>query len=157
MPVALMNGTVDAISIFDPFAFMAEDQMGDTVITFTNEQGYSELYVIDAPESIKENPRTIQKFLQSLLTAEEFMKKNPEQAKSIVMQYTKLDKKILDNIWDSFDFRVALTPNLLEYWQREAEWAKDTGKVTPDTAIPDFRDIIFDEPLKNLKPSAVEI
>ncbi len=157
MPAALVSGTVDAISIFDPYAFIAEQLMGDMGETFTEEAGYSELYIIDAPESIKENPSTIQKFLKSLINAEKFIEEYPEESKAIVMQYTKLDKKILDNIWNNFDFRVTLTNTLLETWQREAEWAKDTGKVTTDTPMPNFRDIIFDGPLKQIAPGAVEL
>ena len=43
MPAALSNGSVDAISIFDPFAFIAEKQGGDKVITFSDADLYSEL------------------------------------------------------------------------------------------------------------------
>ena len=64
---------------------------------------------------------------------------------------------IIDTIWNNFDFRVALTPNLLELWNQEAQWAKDTGKVTGETAIPNFRNIIFSDPLKKISPFAVEL
>jgi hypothetical protein len=73
------------------------------------------------------------------------------------MKYTLLDKETVDGIWSSFDFRIALTPQLLDYLNREAQWAKDTGKVKPETATPNFRDIIFDAPLKNISSSAVEL
>ena len=73
------------------------------------------------------------------------------------MKYTKLDKDTINGIWSSFDFRVALTPQLLEYLNREAQWAKDVGKVTKDTTIPSFNNMIFDTPLKKISPSAVGI
>ena len=157
MPAALISGSVDAIAIFDPFAFIAEKQLGDKAITFTDESVYSELYVIEAKESAKQDPATLEKLLKGLVEAEKFTKDNPEEAKAVVMQYTKLDKETVDGIWDSFDFRIALTSQLLEYLNREAQWAKDTGKVKPETATPNFRDIIFDAPLKKVAPSAVEL
>ena len=92
-----------------------------------------------------------------MIEAEKFTKNNPEEAKTIVIKYTKLDKETVNGIWNSFDFRIALTPQLLEYLNREAQWAKDSGKVTKETVVPNFRDIIFDAPLKKISSSAVEI
>lgn len=157
MPAALVSGGVDAIAIFDPFAFIAEKQLGDKAIIFTDESIYSELYVIEAKESVKEDSATLEKLLKGLIAAEQFTKNSPEEAKAIVMKYTKLDNETMDGIWNSFDFRIALTPQLLQYLNREAQWAKDTGKVKNDTATPNFRDIIFYAPLKKIAPSAVEL
>lgn len=157
MPAALTSGSVDAIAIFDPFAFIAEKQLGDKASTFTDGSVYSELYVIEAKESVKQDPATLERLLKGLLEAEKFTKDNPEEAKTVVMKYTKLDKATVDGIWSSFDFRIVLTPHLLDYFNREVQWAKDTGKVKPGTAIPNFRDIIFDAPLKTVSPSAVEL
>lgn len=157
MPAALISGSVDAIAIFDPFAFIAEKQLGDKSTTFTDESIYSELYVIEAKESVKQDSTTLEKLLKGLIEAEKFTKNNPEEAKTIVIKYTKLDKETVNGIWNSFDFRIALTPQLLEYLNREAQWAKDSGKVTKETVVPNFRDIIFDAPLKKISSSAVEI
>ncbi len=157
MPAALVSGGGDAIAIFDPFSFIAEKQLGDKTNTFTDESVYSELYVIEAKESIRQDPTTLEKLLKGLIAAEKFTKDTPEEAKAVVIQYTKLDKETVDGIWNNFDFRIALTPQLLEYLNREAQWAKDTGKVKPETATPNFRDIIFDAPLKKISPSAVEL
>ena len=157
MPAALISGSVDAIAIFDPFAYISEKQLGNKSITFTDESIYSELYVIAARQSVKEDSRNLEKVLKGLVEAENFVKTNPEEAKDIVMKYTKLDKDTINGIWSSFDFRVALTPQLLEYLNREAQWAKDVGKVTKDTTIPSFNNMIFDTPLKKISPSAVGI
>ncbi len=157
IPAALISGSVDAIAIFDPFAFIAEKQLGDKSITFTDESVYSELYVIEAKQSVKQDSATLEKLLKGLVAAEKFVKDNPEEAKTIVIRYTKLDKETIDRIWNSFDFRIALTPQLLEYWNREAQWAKDSGKVKPETVTPNFRDIIFEAPLKKVSSSAVEL
>ncbi|MEK7069080.1 MAG: ABC transporter substrate-binding protein, partial [Patescibacteria group bacterium] len=157
MPAALISGSVDAIAIFDPFAFIAEKQMGDKAITFTDESVCSELYVIEAKESVTQDYTALEKLLKGLLEAEKYTKNKPEEAKAVVMKYTKLDKETIDGIWGSFDFRIALTPQLLEYLDREAQWARDTGKVKSDTPTPNFRDIIFDAPLKKIVPASVEL
>ncbi len=157
MPATLISGSVDAIAIFDPFAFIAEKQLGDKAITFTDDSIYSELYVIEAKESVKQDSVLLEKLLRGLIEAEKFTKNNPEEAKAIVAKYTKLDRETVEGIWNSFDFRITLTPQLLGYLEREAQWAKDVGKVKAETIIPNFRDVIFDTPLKKVSASAVEL
>src|SRR3989338_5228322 len=48
MPVSLASGSVDAIAIFEPFAFFAEHKLGDNVISFGNENLYTEFYILSA-------------------------------------------------------------------------------------------------------------
>lgn len=156
MPAALASGSVDAISIFEPFAHFAEQQLGEDGITFTGDNLPSEIYVLDAHVSVKQDFKNLEKILMGLNEAERYIKDNPEEAKQIVIKYTKLDKDTLDTIWNNYEFEIALTTELIELWNKEARWAKDTGKVTTDTIIPNFEDVIFAEPLRNIKPEAVE-
>lgn len=157
MPATLVSKSVDAVAIFDPVAYVAETQLADKSITFTDPSIYSEVYIIEAKESVKQDSVILSKVLKALTDAETFTKQNSEDAKAVVVSYTKLSKEIVDHIWSSFDFSVALTPQLLDYWNREAKWAQDTSKVAKDTVIPNFQDMLFDAPLKKISPSAVEI
>lgn len=153
MPAALSSGSVDAISIFDPFAFKAERILGDKAVTFRNPNIYSELYVINVQPKVKENKdeqKKIESLLKALIEAEKFTAQNPEEANAIVMKYTKLDNETINAVWNSFDFKVVLTPQLLEFWNREVEWAKATDKAKNDVVAPNFHEIIFDEPLRKI-------
>lgn len=158
MPAALSNGSVDAISIFDPFAFIAERQMGGGGVTFADPDIYSELYVITASqEMVDQNSEMVEKLLRALVKAEQFIKDNPEQAKDIVVKYTKQDRAVVDGIWGNFVFAPALNKLLLDYQNQEAAWAKEKGTVPANTALPDFRRNIQAEPLRHVKPSAVQL
>lgn len=157
MPAALAAGSVDAIAIFDPFAFIAEKQLGADGVTFTDGTVYSELYVLEAHEDTRKNPEEVTKLLNALIAAEDFTRASPEKAKEIVVRYTKLDAATVDGIWKSFDFRIALTPQLTEYWNREVEWAKKTGKASADTPVPDFSSLLLIDPLKRIDASRVEL
>lgn len=158
MPAALETGSVDAISIFDPFAFIAEKRLGDKVVTFADAALYSEFYVLNArPEQTEKSPEVIEAILRAFVTAGDFIEKNPDESKQIMQKYTKLDRDVIDGIWQNFAFRPALVQKLLEYWHAQAIWAKDTKKVTPDTQIPNFRTIVDDRFLKKVKPEAVKL
>jgi ABC-type nitrate/sulfonate/bicarbonate transport system substrate-binding protein len=159
MPAALESGTVDAVAIFDPFAFIAERRLGVQGVTFKDETIYSELYVMNASSlQVAKQPEVIEKILRALLKASDFIRENPEDAKKIVQNYTKLDKEVIDGIWGSFVFKPALTKQLINYWEAETTWAKETGKVDTKTLMPDFRKQVIDATfLQKIAPNTVQL
>ena len=109
MPVALQSKTVDAIAIFEPFAYFAEQKLGNQSITFKDDNLYSELYVLSAKrEWVNANPETVEKILEALVRASEFIQKNPEESKLILMKYTKFEKATVDGIWNNFVYKPVL-------------------------------------------------
>jgi NitT/TauT family transport system substrate-binding protein len=158
MPAALEARSVDAISIFDPFAFIAEKRMGDKVLTFTDLSLYSEFYVLNArPDQVEKSPEVIEALIKGLVRAATYIAEHPEEAKQILQRYTKLDRDVIDGIWANFIFKPALVQKLIDYWNAQAIWARDTAKVTPDTKVPDFRKVVDDRFLKRVKPDAVKL
>jgi hypothetical protein len=75
----------------------------------------------------------------------------------VMQRYTKLDPDVIDGIWGEFVFQPALTQSLIDDWNAEAVWAKETGKVPPTTVIPDFRSIVVDRFLRSVQPSSVTL
>ena len=137
MPAAILAGSVDAISVFDPFAFVAEKRLGYQGITFADPSLYSEFYVLVAsPKQIEKDAKTIEALIKGLQRAGEFIAKDPEASKEIMRRYTKLDRDVIDGIWANFVFKPALTPELLKVWEAEAAWAKETKKVPADSPTP---------------------
>ncbi len=158
MPASLATHSVDAISIFDPFAFIAEKKLGDQAVTYTAPDLYSELYVLDAkPEQIEKSPEVIEALLTALVQAEGFIAQNPDKAKQIMQRYTKLDTDVVEGIWQNFSFKTALDQKLIDYWNAEAIWARETAKVTPGTKIPDFKGFVASEFLKKVHGTAVKL
>jgi NitT/TauT family transport system substrate-binding protein len=158
MPAALLSGSVDAISIFDPFAFIAEKQLGDKGITFADPSLYSELYVLVGPDSLRnQDPDVSVRVLKALVKAEELIRTRPDDAKRVVAGYTKLERDILDGIWKNFVFAAALTPNLLAYQEAEARWAVEQGTVPASSRMPDFKQYLWEDPLRAARPDAIRL
>ncbi len=159
MPIALANGDVDGVAIHEPFAHLAIQKTGeDKVFAVKSDDLYSETLVLTANTNwVSQNEETVEKFLRALKKAEDFIKKNPEESMDIVSSFTKLDKETLRSIWPNLTLSLNLDKKLVPTMQKEAQWAKDTGKIKNETAIPNFRDNIFEAPLKKVSPSAVEL
>jgi len=158
-PLALANGSVDGIAIYEPYAHFAIQQTGsDKVFSIKSDDLYSEtIILVGKTDWVLENEKTVEKFLRALKKSEAFIKDNPEEAMDIVSLFTKLDKETTRSIWPAFTLQLGLDKKLVPTMEQEAQWAKDTGKVPKETVTPNFRDIIFDAPLKKLSPSAVEL
>lgn len=139
MPAALASKSVDAVAIFDPFAYIAEQRVGADAVTFTDPGLYSELYVLTAtPEQLSRDKETVTAILRALRSAQASIESDPEGAKAIMASYTKLDKATIDAIWPNFTFAPALTDQLLKYWRAEEPWARQTGKLAADAPAPNF-------------------
>ncbi len=157
MPAALQARSLDAISIFDPFAFIAEQRLGKDAITFRNARLYSELYVITARQAqINEQGETITALLKALVDAQNFIAVNPVKAKQIMQRYTKLDTSVVNGIWNNFTFKATLGHQLIDDWTEETSWAKDTGKVASTIKVPDFRGVLETRFLKAVNPAGVQ-
>jgi ABC-type nitrate/sulfonate/bicarbonate transport system substrate-binding protein len=158
MPAALASGSVDAISVFDPFAYFGENTLGAKGITFSDPTLYSELYVIAARGAdMTKSPDVAPAMMRALVQARDFIKADQNASKEIVLKYTKLDRTVLDAIWGGFVFAPALTNQLLEYQGLEAAWAKEKGTVPAGQPVPDFRKNLSPDALRLADPSAVEI
>lgn len=158
MAAALDSGSVDAIAIFDPFAFVAERRLGDKAVTFTDSSLYSELYVLNArPDYIERQPEVIDRVLRAIVDASDMIERDPASAKQIVQRYTKLEDDVVNGIWSNFVFRPALTSQLLQFWEAEAQWARATNKITPNSPAVNFRSLIEPRFLRAIKPEAVRL
>lgn len=158
MPATLASGSVDAISIFDPFARIAEIELGTKGITFADADIYSELYVVNVMQkTIDQKGPALLAFLKGLNEAARFTSEYSEEAKAILMKYTRLDKNIVDGIWPNFIFKPALTPLFLEYTEAQAKWAVEKGTFPANTVIPDFRSILFIDFLQRVDSVLVTI
>jgi NitT/TauT family transport system substrate-binding protein len=158
MPAALTTGSVDAISIIDPFARIAERQMGEGGITFADADIYSELYVVSVMQkTIDAKPQQLQGLIKGLCDAQVFVQDHPEEAKAVLIKYTKLDKQIVDEIWKGFVFKPSINHFFFDFTAAEVRWAIEKGDVPAETAIPDFQEIVYPGFLAAIAPGSVQM
>lgn len=142
MPATLTSKAVDAISIFDPFARIGEQQLGDKGQTFLNEN-ITTYYVLSAKkQTLDQKTAAIAAFMAGLRKAQTFINTQPEEAKKIVAARTKLDRDIINATWKNYTFGVDLDNGFLDLCKNEANWAIETGKYPRETKIPDFKTIV---------------
>ena len=149
---ALASSSVDGIAIIEPYPTLAEEKAGKKTIRFLLPKGvYTAKYLLSADKSfVEKNPETAKRLLKALKQAEQFVSEHPEEAKQIVAERTKFDRRIIDKIWQDFDFRTGLSEELLKNLENESQWAIETGKVQ-NSNKPDFESLLRKDIIESVK------
>lgn len=157
LSAALLSGKVDAAVTWNLPLIILREKMGDRVVTLFDADIYTLKFVVAArQEFVQKNPEAIKLFLQGLLKAEKFVREHPDQAQTLVADALQVNKPLLIDIWDDYDFKVSLDQALLIILEDESRWAVSNRLV--DTAtMPNYLDYIHTESLKSIKPEAVKI
>ncbi len=158
MVAALIKGDIDAFIVFEPSPAVAKKEIGeDKIITFAPTDIYGETWNIVVMDNFEtQNSETIKKFIKALLKAEDFLEKNPDKSLEIVSKYSEIDKTLLVDIMKKQQYEVVLNNLIIDYPKQEAEWAIDIGISSRDS-IPNYRKLVNEVYLRELKPSAVQI
>ena len=84
------------------------------------------------------------------------MAKNPDDAQAIVSSATKIDKNLIHEVWNAFNYHVVLDQTLLITLEDETRWAMK-NKLTDRTVMPDYLSYIHLDSLKAVKPEAIKM
>ncbi|MHB8881637.1 MAG: ABC transporter substrate-binding protein [Thermodesulfovibrionales bacterium] len=157
MAAALDQGKVDAVSAFNPTLKQLEKGLGKNGIVFFGETFYTEFFCVAAnQEYVKKKPGTIKKFLRALLKAEIFARQHDAEARQLVAAFLKMDRAMLDEIWEILTLKVSLDQALLVNFEDQTRWVLK-NKLTAETNMPNYLEYIHIDGLKAVKPEAVRI
>ncbi len=156
----LQKGDVDAFAIWQPHPYFAQKEMGDDVVVLSPPEGtYEARYMVATMQDfLDENPEAVERFLEAFLMADEFIQSNPDEALALVAGDVGAETSDLEDYYlDNYRIGLRLEPTLLDEAVAQAQWAIDTEAAPEGADIPDFRALIFPDPLKNVRPDSVTL
>jgi ABC-type nitrate/sulfonate/bicarbonate transport system substrate-binding protein len=154
---AVVYGSIDAVATAQPYADLAKDGLGDKAIVWSI-QSSQPLYsqAIASDEWIMNHPELVNRFLRSLLQAEDYALNHPNEAKSIVKKQMSLSDAYTEKVWIQNQFSLSLDQSLILAMRDEAQWLINNN-LTKATAVPNFIDYVYLDGLTSVKPDAVNI
>jgi len=155
-PAALNNGKVDALSVWEPYAYLAKNKLQDSVIFPAGEYYRETFNLVLKKDFLSGNANTLKKTLKALSRAVEFINQQPGKAQQILVTRLKLDDAFIDWIWNDFDFALTLDQSLLVTLENEASWAIENGIVKKSPAV-NFLDYVDSRILKDIDGAKVSI
>jgi NitT/TauT family transport system substrate-binding protein len=156
---AIDNSDVDAVAAWQPFIYQAMQRGGDLLNNWSidnNQPAYGLL--VRRNDWIEQHGGTIRKVLRSLADAEDFQKNHSVQARTIFQSRLKHDSAYVSKVWPLNSFSLSLDFSLVTAMDAEARWMINNNlNVATEKTVPNFKDYIYTDGLRAVKPEAVDI
>jgi sulfonate transport system substrate-binding protein len=155
LPTLLANGTVAAVTLWEPSPQVAMDRIGADAIEFQDRSVYREIVNLHSTAETLANPekrRGIVAFVRSLIEAQRQFREQPETVKPRVVKALNMDAALLDKVWHNEQWLGTLVPGLLDILVEEEVWVAAQTNRTPRTRAqltPLVDDSIMKEALGN--------
>jgi NitT/TauT family transport system substrate-binding protein len=157
MADAIANGDVDAVLVWEPYAYTIEKQLGANALVWPAQGGQSKYWlVIGRNDTVLQNPALIEKMFRSLHQAEVYIYSHPAEAKAIIKDDMHYDDHTLERFWQSTQLRLTLDQSLVLAMEDETRWMI-ANNLTNATAVPDFQKYIYTNGLERVIPGSVNI
>jgi NitT/TauT family transport system substrate-binding protein len=155
---ALSAGSIDAFDTWEPHIANAKKALGAKVSQLDTKGMYSETFNIVVMRAYAEkNQKIVHAFLKSLLEAESWMKQNRDEAIAAVAGFVGMKLEDLAPIWDDYVFEVVLDQKVMDVLTTHSNWRLSTGNAPPGASMPDFKSVIFADPLRAVAPDRVRM
>ena len=154
---ALLNGEVDAVCAWSPYKGRIMEKLGSDAVVIDAPNVYTMTWDIAGRRDwLEKNPACVQKLLRAVIKANDFIVRNPQEARSIAARYIGPESPLFIGEWDDYSFVVKLDQSLILNLEDQARWIiRNSGDR--NLRQPDFLDHIYFQGLKKVQPEAVTI
>ncbi len=154
---ALLTKKADAVAAWNYPLTQIKRQLGAQAVTFYDRQIYTEHFNIAAMQDfVRQNPQTVTALLRGLVRAQAFVDDHANEAQDIVAEAIKVEKDLVEEVWNVMSYQVRLDQNLTITLEDETRWAMK-NKLTDQTVMPGYASFIYVDALKAVKPGAVRM
>jgi NitT/TauT family transport system substrate-binding protein len=154
---AITAGDLDAVTVWEPYSYNAEKNLGASAVSFPAQAGQSYYWLlVTRPDYGKDHPEVIAHLLRSFAQAEAFVEQHPEKAQEIVRNRLHYDPDYTATIWTESQFAISLDQSLVIAMEDEARWLMNNN-ITPKRAMPVFPEYLNLQGLDTVKPGSATI
>jgi len=154
---AITSGSIDGVVVWEPYSSQIRTELTDRTVALpvqSNQPGYGAITARN--DWIKKHPKVVNRFLKSLAQAEDYLTRNPAEAKAIVRKRLNYDDVFTETIWSENQFLLSLDQSLIIAMEDEARWMIKNN-LTKEKTVPNFLDYIHEDALKEIRPQTISI
>jgi NitT/TauT family transport system substrate-binding protein len=153
---AIAGGEVDAIIAWQPYIQRIQKEVRGVAVWPAQSSQAVYGVLLSGSEWVREHTETVKRFLKSLLEAEAYLVRYPDEAKAIVQRRLNYDGSYISSVWPQHQFSLFLDQTLIVAMKDEAQWMIESN-LTSEKTLPDFMNYIYVDALRAVKPEAVNI
>ena len=121
---ALASGTVDAVVAWQPYVGAIENRLGNSIWSCGMLKVGKKRTdcAISRTSWINSNPELVERFLNSLAQAKQYVISHPPDAKVILQNRLNFDAAYIETVWPQYRFSLSLDQSLIVALQDEGQW-----------------------------------
>ncbi len=154
---AIANGSLDALVIWQPYAFNAKEELGSNSVVW-QVQSSQRLYIAEVARNdwIVQHPDIVKRFLKALVQAEDYYIRNTAHAMDEMQQNLNYTDEYMDAIWGRNEFSLSLEQTFILAMEDEARWLI-ANNLTNSKNIPNFANFVYFDGLEETKPESINV
>jgi NitT/TauT family transport system substrate-binding protein len=154
---SVVSGDSDAAIIWEPYVYRIEQQLGRNGTTWPAQSAQRFYWVTYTTDNmIRDRPGVTRDYLRALDDAESFLYSHEPEGKEILMKHVNMSDDYIDVLWEKNQYVLSLDQGLVLAMEDEARWMKEEN-MTGDNNPPSYLDMISQDAMREVKPSAVTI
>jgi ABC-type nitrate/sulfonate/bicarbonate transport system substrate-binding protein len=127
---ALLEGDVDAISIWEPEADQVLHQGGGEVVKVDAPRLYTQTFNVSVHNQFKHRQKgDVHGVVKALGEAVDYICNYPSRAKAAALRNNLARQEYLEKNWHEYTFRMTLQQSLVSTLQGQARWAQREGHI----------------------------
>ncbi len=156
MPAALIGGSIDAFSMWEPWGTQATSKMPDDIINLTDTELYRyEALFIGREDVISKDPELTKNLLRALIKAEHFIEDNNQEAFEILAKAIAFEPNSFKKLWKYYRHSVRVDPAVITLLKDNFEMLKEDDANFKDLPTPNFSAFVDPAFLEEVEPSRV--
>lgn len=158
MQAAIIRGDVDAISVWQPFRYNVQLELGAAAAIMNDPSVYVAQSLLAAKSRfLEKHEEKIPSILSAIVAAEAYVRENPETAQEVIADRLGISISALKASWHEYELRVSLDSELLDLLVSEGAWIESTQSGFAGKEIPDYSDAIEPRFLEKVDPARVTL
>lgn len=151
---ALIAGKIDALAVFQPFAYAAAHSASVQTVVLADSGGYTQTFNLVAQNTFLKTRRDdLERFLRAMQRANAFIRAQPRRAEAILVSRLGVLPAFASWSMQRTHQVLALDEGFARLMQAQAAWAQREGSA-PARKIVDFRTMIDSAALRAVLPNA---
>jgi NitT/TauT family transport system substrate-binding protein len=154
---ALRDGTVDAVTVWNPDLSRLQHEFGSGIRTFYGDDLFVYRFLLVGKQDyLESHPNQVRAVLRTMDEGNRLIKDQPMAAAATISREIGLSQAEMARSFDAADFGLSLDQSLLLALSAQSRWAIAKG-IVPAAHIPNFLDALRTAPLEAVAPDAVRI
>jgi NitT/TauT family transport system substrate-binding protein len=155
MVAALERGNIDAFAVWEPWPTRAMRAIPNTHVLVSNEAiQIVRNYVYMNKGWAEQNQEATQRFMRSLIQAQELCASNPGEAAAQVARFLRQDRAFVQELMTKVAYKMDLTPDSVANIQLAIDQLRGMNRLSKDVTP---SQVIWSGPLSQVAPARVRI